>query len=355
MTDPNGTQVFISYARDDRSRVRPIVEKLETTGLKVWWDPHLEGGSTFRDVILDQLKRAKAVCVFWSETSVKRRFVRDEANRAAERGVLVPVLLDSVELPLGFGEFHTYSLVKIEFFDHELEKITSTIRRLVEDGRHIETVQSLAKEIQRARSGTNEAEGFVSSVRALSDLWKQNPGSERALQNALSEVRSTYKGVIDAIDEFLRPLAQKVDPDIAQYMRIAKDEMTVEIERRRGSCARIGTIYDESGGVRDLLPTTVSDQAKSALDQLINNIRHSDQDLFKAMASVGPALGKDAAMIVNALLADQPQAASAHLRRSAATLIPLQQKLARGMAKLDHLILDLGIDMADPSGEQGKN
>ena len=59
-------------------------------------------------------------------------------------------------------------------------------------------------------------------------------------------------------------------------------------------------------------------------------------------------------MIVNALLADQPQAASAHLRRSAATLIPLQQKLARGMAKLDHLILDL-IDMADPSGEQGKN
>ena len=35
MTDPNGTQVFISYARDDRSRVRPIVEKLETTGLGV--------------------------------------------------------------------------------------------------------------------------------------------------------------------------------------------------------------------------------------------------------------------------------------------------------------------------------
>jgi hypothetical protein len=25
MTDPNGTQVFISYARDDRSRVRPML------------------------------------------------------------------------------------------------------------------------------------------------------------------------------------------------------------------------------------------------------------------------------------------------------------------------------------------
>ncbi len=49
---------------------------------------------------------AKCVIVVWSKRSIapEGRFVEDEASRAMDRGVYVPVRIDKVHLPLGFGE-----------------------------------------------------------------------------------------------------------------------------------------------------------------------------------------------------------------------------------------------------------
>jgi TolB-like protein len=43
-------------------------------------------------------------------TGPEGRFVRDEASRAMERGVYLPVRIDNVRLPLGFGETQALSL-----------------------------------------------------------------------------------------------------------------------------------------------------------------------------------------------------------------------------------------------------
>ena len=51
--------------------------------------------------------------VVWSEASVSPAggFVQDEAGRARTRGVLLPVRIDDVEEPLGFGQIQSLDLV----------------------------------------------------------------------------------------------------------------------------------------------------------------------------------------------------------------------------------------------------
>ncbi len=100
------SDVFVSYKAEDRSRVRPIVDALEADGLSVWWDAHITGGDKWRDAIAAQLDDARCVLVVWSKRSVgsEGHFVREEAARALKRGAYLPVCIDKVDPPLGFGE-----------------------------------------------------------------------------------------------------------------------------------------------------------------------------------------------------------------------------------------------------------
>ena len=100
------SDVFVSYKAEDRRRVQPLVEALEADGLTVWWDAHIGGGDAWRETIQEHLDAARCVIVIWSKRSIgpEGRFVRDEAGRAQRRGVYLPIRIDAVEPPLGFGE-----------------------------------------------------------------------------------------------------------------------------------------------------------------------------------------------------------------------------------------------------------
>jgi tetratricopeptide (TPR) repeat protein len=98
-------EVFLSYASEDRDRVRPLAEALMARGFDIWWDRALASGDDFGAVIQRELGKAKAVIVVWTRTSVASVWVRDEAGRARDDGRLLPVMLDRVQLPLGFGAF----------------------------------------------------------------------------------------------------------------------------------------------------------------------------------------------------------------------------------------------------------
>lgn len=97
--------IFISYASEDRNRVRPLAEALEARGFNIWWDRSLAAGQDYTAIIEKELKGAKAVIVLWTQSSANSTFVRDEAGRARDEGRLVPVMLDQVQIPLGFGAF----------------------------------------------------------------------------------------------------------------------------------------------------------------------------------------------------------------------------------------------------------
>ena len=104
--------LFVSYKAEDRRRVAKLVAALEASGFSLWWDAHIGGGSEWREEIERNLDAARCVIVVWSKGSTGPHgdFVRDEASRAMRRKAYLPVRIDRVESPLGFGEQQTIDL-----------------------------------------------------------------------------------------------------------------------------------------------------------------------------------------------------------------------------------------------------
>lgn len=102
--------IFVSYARDDLARARPVIDALTAEGLKVWWDGLLAGGDAYAHTTETALETADAVVVLWSARSVQSHWVRDEATRGRDRGRMVPVSLDGTMPPLGFRQIQYIDL-----------------------------------------------------------------------------------------------------------------------------------------------------------------------------------------------------------------------------------------------------
>ena len=132
------SDVFISYKAEDRRRVQPLVQALQSDGYSVWWDQHISAGDDWRQAIERQLDAAKCVIVAWSKRSVgpDGQFVRDEASRAQQRRVYVPVTIDNVRIPLGFGESLATSLRgwRGDPSDPRYQAVLSAVRRIAGDG-----------------------------------------------------------------------------------------------------------------------------------------------------------------------------------------------------------------------------
>ena len=132
------SDVFISYKAEDRRRVQPLVDALHSDGYSVWWDQHISAGDEWRPTIERQLDAARCVIVAWSKRSVgpEGQFVRDEASRALQRRVYVPVAIDNVRIPLGFGESQATSLRgwRGDPSDARYQAVLAAVRRIVRGG-----------------------------------------------------------------------------------------------------------------------------------------------------------------------------------------------------------------------------
>lgn len=102
--------IFISYAREDRQRVKSLAEALMVRGWSVWWDARIRAGQHFDEMIEREIGRASCVIVAWTERSVGSQWVRAEAAEALEQGKLVPVFLAPVKPPLLFRHVHGFDL-----------------------------------------------------------------------------------------------------------------------------------------------------------------------------------------------------------------------------------------------------
>ena len=132
------TDVFLSYKAEDRARLVPLVRALEEEGLTVWWDAHIGGGSNWHEDIEQHLDAANCVVVAWSKRSIGHdgQFVREEARRAQRRHAYIPVCLDPVEPPLGFGEIQALSLRgwKGDRSDPKFQALADAVRNHVSGG-----------------------------------------------------------------------------------------------------------------------------------------------------------------------------------------------------------------------------
>jgi len=105
------TDVFISYASEDRDRAGKLASALSAFGWTVWWDRKIITGQAFDQAIEHELETTKSVVVLWSKHSIASEWVKNEAAVASERGVLVPAIIDSVKLPLEFRRKQTAELI----------------------------------------------------------------------------------------------------------------------------------------------------------------------------------------------------------------------------------------------------
>jgi hypothetical protein len=131
---PSGStppDLFLSYAREDRATAQQLAHALGEEGFSVWWDREIRGGSDFTEEIAAKLRAARRVIVLWSPKAVASSFVRDESARAREAGKLLPVRIEEVDLPLGFGQLQTLDLI-----DWDGDREAVEFRAVVNEVRH---------------------------------------------------------------------------------------------------------------------------------------------------------------------------------------------------------------------------
>src|SRR6185295_14089857 len=127
------SDIFISYAREDRDKAEKLARVFEQQKWDVWWDKVIPPGEKFADVIGAQLAAAKAVIVLWSSVSVASDWVKDEAQEGGSRRILVPVLMDKVSPPYGFRQVQTADLSEWDGSadDPELQRVLRSVGALI--------------------------------------------------------------------------------------------------------------------------------------------------------------------------------------------------------------------------------
>jgi hypothetical protein len=132
----SGTDIFLSYSREDRKAAAHFADCFTREGFSVWWDAALRSGQTFDEVIEKELRAAKAVVVLWSPRSVASRWVRAEATLADRRNKLVPAIIEACDRPIIFELTHAAELADWtgDTSDIRWRTLVNDLRRLVGGG-----------------------------------------------------------------------------------------------------------------------------------------------------------------------------------------------------------------------------
>src|SRR6516164_366063 len=95
-------EIFISYKSERRKAAEHLAAVLTHYGYSVWFDYQLIKGSDFGLQIGRRIREARALVVLWCARSVDSRWVVEEAALGDRLGILVPVVIEPCELPVGF-------------------------------------------------------------------------------------------------------------------------------------------------------------------------------------------------------------------------------------------------------------
>ncbi|HSK29220.1 MAG TPA: TIR domain-containing protein [Candidatus Limnocylindria bacterium] len=162
------SDIFISYATEDRERAHQLAEVLGARGWSVWWDRKIPLGQTFDEVIEKALAEARCAIVLWSAVSVTSEWVRNEASEARRRGILVPVFLEAVNAPLAFRLLNGANLCDWSpgSAHGEFDKLVERVTELLGQEAFIATPSSSKKKIfpQQAITSDLVAQFFKSRL-----------------------------------------------------------------------------------------------------------------------------------------------------------------------------------------------
>lgn len=159
------SDIVIVYARADHAAAAALAAVLETRGWTVWWDRHVHPGGSFDEVIDQAIARARCAVVLWSSASVASPRVRREASAALARGILVPALIEDVQVPPDFRLLPAARLVGWfgDDEDHELSKLLDTVAQRVA----VDPRRAAAPVARRAPRALYRSPGFIAALLLL--------------------------------------------------------------------------------------------------------------------------------------------------------------------------------------------
>ncbi len=238
VSDPaRPSDIFISYAHEDQAKARALANVLAARGWKVWWDRKIAPGEAYDVVIERELGTCKCAIVLWSATSVHATWVRNEARRAARRKVLLPILIDAVEMPLEFENLQAADLTlwKDTGEDPELEAVVDRILALSplpNEALAREAVEQARRDIKAGRRGS-----------ALSRLEQFRP-PHQIVSRMLAELREDERRDRD------RAEAARRDAEAARIAQQRAEAARREEEAARVEKARLETAQREAEAAR---------------------------------------------------------------------------------------------------------
>ena len=149
------SDIFISYTRADKDRAELLAEVFSRRGWSVWWDREIPPGMSFDETIEKALNSARCIVVLWSKDSVSSRWVKTEAAEGAARGILVPALIDKVQIPLEFKRIEAADLSdwQGDFSHSEFDLLLKTVASILGGSAPPEIKQTLTNTQLRSRGG----------------------------------------------------------------------------------------------------------------------------------------------------------------------------------------------------------
>lgn len=207
--------VFISYAREDRALVKRLAQELNDRHYSVWCDVGILPGADFSKHIAAELTAAKAIIVLWTPHSIQSNWVRDEAQEGLKRGILVPVLIDVLEQPMGYRAIHAVDLT--DWNEAAMADLIHAIDRLIKPSSF--TTQTIETSVmaQLGSSRVNLAQVIAAAVLLL------------LLGAGLASIHGLMQTALDSLDE----IKASGLPNIQTKVDDTNRRLDIEITRSR--------------------------------------------------------------------------------------------------------------------------
>lgn len=192
--------IFLSYASQDRERVLPFYDLLDTHGLDPWMDcKKLLGGQNWDYEIKTALDRSEIVVVFVSDNSVdKRGYAQREIKLALDKFeekvvgdiYIIPVQLDAGEYP--------HLLKGIQFLRVADEEVNEKLLASIKSANHTAKAKAEAVQVKsevrwtvtEAKSSYNGIPGYSTSINRITVSSAKYPNVSEIsdhINGALSE------------------------------------------------------------------------------------------------------------------------------------------------------------------------